>query len=466
MYWTVPVLFVVHILAYIGIFMMHLFACLPREKISRPYLDGQCISKSGSVVASGVTNTTTDAIILILFLYGISQLNMSAKSKGGWALVTAIGTTACVMSGVAIRSGLKLEKDKNFTEAVLPVNIWPLVEITCLFIVACCSTFPRLFRYICGKPTPKRIRHRRTHARWIDTSSVHSNSSEETASKAQIVRPQRSSSNLSTKSEGALSQTSTLCDADRLEKAGVPELPANPPTYRPRTLSTYRPRNFRPASPDLSVRGTPPPTYAGTPPPTYPGSPPTSPPTSYSAFQPTKSPIIQPNSPPQKHEACNSHPVNVVATIPITRDNYRKTKVISPPTSPPTTHADIPRLTVTTVETPPMDTSGFDMSHPISRISHYSCTTAAILEILDENSPTTSPTSLKPNPQSPISPLSPTSPSFYRASIFTNFQVQQATPMSVIPVRQSIIKKPVEVKVAKYKIPAKAVRFGSVEEVC
>ncbi|KAF2120384.1 hypothetical protein BDV96DRAFT_324121 [Lophiotrema nucula] len=83
---------------------------------------------------------------------------------------------------------------------------------------------------------------------------------------------------------------------------------------------------------------------------------------------------------------------------------------------------------------------------PISHLSYDSYMTASMAQVLDSNEP-----------------LSPISPSTISMSAPTSPQIQQATQMSVTPIRFASIKKTVDVRVSNHTNPGSPVRFGTQE---
>lgn len=65
--------------------------CIPREKIWITNLPGKCIDVSTLLNVSGIVNTVTDFIILLLPVKAVWGLNLKAKKKITVVLVFTVG---------------------------------------------------------------------------------------------------------------------------------------------------------------------------------------------------------------------------------------------------------------------------------------------------------------------------------------------------------------------------------------
>ena len=68
-----------------------IFECIPRAKIINPKIPGTCLDISAILDASGVFNTTTDFLILLLPIYAVKKLQMTKRKKVLIVLVFTFG---------------------------------------------------------------------------------------------------------------------------------------------------------------------------------------------------------------------------------------------------------------------------------------------------------------------------------------------------------------------------------------
>lgn len=76
---------------YLATNLAKIFQCTPREKIWVSGLPGSCIDISTLLNVSGIVNTVTDFVILLLPIKAISNLNLVARKKVTVVLVFTFG---------------------------------------------------------------------------------------------------------------------------------------------------------------------------------------------------------------------------------------------------------------------------------------------------------------------------------------------------------------------------------------
>lgn len=126
-YWGVRVLIVLNALCYSAMFFAHIFACMPRAKISNPSIPGKCVSQTTTILATGAINVVSDVIILLFAVWGVSRLQLSSKRQTLVAIVFSIGSFACVASACRLVYGAKVDGNRDFTIAIWPVHMWSYV---------------------------------------------------------------------------------------------------------------------------------------------------------------------------------------------------------------------------------------------------------------------------------------------------------------------------------------------------
>ncbi|KAI0141714.1 hypothetical protein GGR57DRAFT_486984 [Xylariaceae sp. FL1272] len=136
-----------NLLFYAAIMFVFIFACVPREKIWNPTLDGKCIDTTAAIVGSGTINLVSDLTILVVPVSAVLNLNIPFKKKLGVAAVFAVGILANVASAVKLYYSVKLTQTQDVTFAISHVGFASFAEITSIFLVACVPQFPRLIQH-------------------------------------------------------------------------------------------------------------------------------------------------------------------------------------------------------------------------------------------------------------------------------------------------------------------------------
>ncbi|KAI1429031.1 hypothetical protein F5Y12DRAFT_799177 [Xylaria sp. FL1777] len=145
-FWIGSVLLIVHTLFYVGWIITENLSCVPHRKIwDITIWEGRCIDGKLIYIPVAAINLIADIIILVLPQRAIWTLHMSTKKKFGVALVFTIGSLACLSAGVRLHVTLVYygSEDVVFTESGM--YLWALVEMTCLFLVFCVPSIPRVF---------------------------------------------------------------------------------------------------------------------------------------------------------------------------------------------------------------------------------------------------------------------------------------------------------------------------------
>lgn len=146
-HWAFVLLLVLNSLFYLSIFFVGVFACVPRDKIHRPWLDGTCISADGLILATSAFNILSDVSILCLPLIVVWSLQTPLKRKITAAAVFATGFFGCVSSILRLYYSIRLSLTDDFTWGIYPVGVWALAELATVILVCCFPVFPRFFHH-------------------------------------------------------------------------------------------------------------------------------------------------------------------------------------------------------------------------------------------------------------------------------------------------------------------------------
>ena len=90
-YYTCLLLIVFNVLLYAAIMFIYIFGCSPRAKFWDPTTPGNCVNQTTLNVISGVFNSMSDMVIVLLPIVCVWQLQLSARQKVG---VSAVFATA------------------------------------------------------------------------------------------------------------------------------------------------------------------------------------------------------------------------------------------------------------------------------------------------------------------------------------------------------------------------------------
>jgi hypothetical protein len=128
-----------------GLFIAN-FSCTPREKIFKPWLDGHCMRVLPEVfILIGVLNLFGHIMIILLPQPIIWRLQLNVKRRLGISFIFSLGILTCAAAcgRVILLTQMDFETDAAYdlSEHV----IWTMVEMTCLILVFCVPTIPRIF---------------------------------------------------------------------------------------------------------------------------------------------------------------------------------------------------------------------------------------------------------------------------------------------------------------------------------
>lgn len=140
-----------NLLFYTAIMVSFILACIPREKIWHPDLEGRCIDTPSSIIATSAINVVSDLTILFVPIVGIWKLKLPLRRKLGAGAVFAVGIFANIASIIRLYYSVELTRTHDLTWAIEPVACWALAEFTTVILVACAPFFPRLFNHFSKK---------------------------------------------------------------------------------------------------------------------------------------------------------------------------------------------------------------------------------------------------------------------------------------------------------------------------
>lgn len=81
------------VLFYLATFLVKIWECNPRERIWDRSIPGKCVNVSSLLNVSGLFNTLTDIMILLIPIKSVWNLNMTTKRKVGVVAAFTVGFT-------------------------------------------------------------------------------------------------------------------------------------------------------------------------------------------------------------------------------------------------------------------------------------------------------------------------------------------------------------------------------------
>ena len=91
--WTLRIFMAILIFFYLATFLVKIWECNPRERIWDRSIPGKCVNVSSLLNASGLFNTLTDIIILLIPVKSVWNLNMTTIRKVGVVGAFTVGFT-------------------------------------------------------------------------------------------------------------------------------------------------------------------------------------------------------------------------------------------------------------------------------------------------------------------------------------------------------------------------------------
>ncbi|KAI0907637.1 hypothetical protein F4823DRAFT_641220 [Ustulina deusta] len=128
-------------LFYIATNIVKIWECIPRAKIWDPTIPGTCINTPMLLNVSGLFNTVTDLIILLLPFKAVWRMNMNLKKKTMVVLVFTFGLSAPIFSLVGVVVRVRGSKNPDKTWVQPEIIQWGLAELTAALLCVC---FPEL----------------------------------------------------------------------------------------------------------------------------------------------------------------------------------------------------------------------------------------------------------------------------------------------------------------------------------
>ncbi|ORY03759.1 hypothetical protein BCR34DRAFT_573318 [Clohesyomyces aquaticus] len=145
--WTAVHVFIyICALFYTGLTLTKIFQCHPIERTWDKSIPGKCINTPVLLQVSGLFNTITDALILLVPIRAVWDLKMTIKKKVAVCAVFGIGCIAPIFSVIGFIYRYRVAKSLDLSYNNPLMLLWATAEITTGIICACLPTLPTLFR--------------------------------------------------------------------------------------------------------------------------------------------------------------------------------------------------------------------------------------------------------------------------------------------------------------------------------
>ncbi|KAK8857030.1 hypothetical protein PGQ11_012942 [Apiospora arundinis] len=145
-FWTCYTTLSTNGLLYVAAIIAGWLTCTPQRKLWRPWEAGHCIGRKkldGTVV---VLNLVFDLVILFLPQRVIWKLHTTQRHKLGIAFLLSVGVLACVSAAGRVYATFTLSYDSETGYHQSAVSqLWGLAEGTCVLMVFCLSSGPKIF---------------------------------------------------------------------------------------------------------------------------------------------------------------------------------------------------------------------------------------------------------------------------------------------------------------------------------
>ncbi|KAF2175405.1 hypothetical protein K469DRAFT_680082 [Zopfia rhizophila CBS 207.26] len=114
------------------------FACQPIEKFwDLSITRGSCIEWSKMTIFSGVMNTATDVVILLLPIFMLRKVRLPRWEKIGLILVVMTGGFVFVVSIIRLKTTVDMASNPDITWEFVRNGIWWMIEMHIAIVCAC-----------------------------------------------------------------------------------------------------------------------------------------------------------------------------------------------------------------------------------------------------------------------------------------------------------------------------------------
>ncbi|KAF2679747.1 hypothetical protein K458DRAFT_113776 [Lentithecium fluviatile CBS 122367] len=131
---------------YVSLTLVKIWQCHPMERAWKKQIPGACINLPVLLQVSGLFNTISDGLILLVPIKACWKLKMSVGKKVAVCAVFTIGAVAPIFSALGFSCRVRTAKSADSTYNDPQILLWATAEITTGVICSCLPALPPLIR--------------------------------------------------------------------------------------------------------------------------------------------------------------------------------------------------------------------------------------------------------------------------------------------------------------------------------
>lgn len=143
---AIRLLMLIICLFYISTTAAKIWECTPRPRIWNKSIVGTCINVSSLLNTSGLFNTISDVLILLVPIKSVWNLNMDRGRKVACVLLFTVGLIAPVFSIIGLITRLRVSANPDISYNQPYILFWSAAEISTGIICVCLPTLAALGR--------------------------------------------------------------------------------------------------------------------------------------------------------------------------------------------------------------------------------------------------------------------------------------------------------------------------------
>ncbi|KAI1814154.1 hypothetical protein GGS20DRAFT_434774 [Poronia punctata] len=147
-FWTCVVVLILNTIFHVTWVTVQFMACIPHQKIwDRLITTGACVHASGLYIPAAAVNLTSNVVILLLPQKEIWCLRIATRDKAAASILFIFTSTlSCASAGMRLHHTRIFYHAMDQLYSVASMYLWTLAETTCLFLVLCVPTAPKVFK--------------------------------------------------------------------------------------------------------------------------------------------------------------------------------------------------------------------------------------------------------------------------------------------------------------------------------
>jgi hypothetical protein len=143
--WSCKLMIAINILAYLSAIIVTSLSCIPTNKIWQPWVEGSCIGRKDSDLATAWVNLFIDVAILALPQAIIWRLNMTRERKIGVSITFTVGLIVVACAAGRLHASTVINYNGNVRKGGGVNALWCLGEATGVLMVWTMAGVPKAF---------------------------------------------------------------------------------------------------------------------------------------------------------------------------------------------------------------------------------------------------------------------------------------------------------------------------------